>query len=114
MSDVHSQENRKAKKEHKCDGCRQPITVGTRYSYQSGKRDGDWYSYRYHLGCQWLVWTAEKLWGAGEGWCDPIEDYDYLIQEEPLKIPKLLAVSGLSAEERERVLEILETLGVQS
>ena len=36
---------------HKCEGCGQPIEVGKKYSYETGKWDGDFFARPMHLEC---------------------------------------------------------------
>jgi len=66
----HSQAIRKARKEHVCSECREPIPKGTKYDYSTGIWDGRPSSYktcllcveiRDHFSCE--GWIYEQLWG---------------------------------------------------
>jgi len=65
----HSQSIRKARKEHVCSECREPIPKGMKYDYSSGIWDGRADSYktcllcveiRNHFACE--GWIYEALW----------------------------------------------------
>lgn len=45
----------KARKDHVCDWCCQPIKSGQVYFYQAGVYDGDFSTLKYHLRCNDVV-----------------------------------------------------------
>lgn len=47
----HNIETRKARKERCCGLCCHPISIGEKYSHQSGKSDGEFYNDFIHLDC---------------------------------------------------------------
>lgn len=46
---------RKARRQHKCQCCYQPIPPGSKYHKVFGVWEGDWYSFKYRPHCQDLV-----------------------------------------------------------
>ena len=52
MSDFYNpQENRIARKLHRCTYCAEPIAVGEWYVFQKGVYDGRWYENKMHPEC---------------------------------------------------------------
>jgi hypothetical protein len=44
--EFYEQSIRKARREHRCEGCHKPIARGDLYVYGSGKYDGDFYDFK--------------------------------------------------------------------
>ena len=59
---MHHVETRKARREHRCCECREPIAVGQSYEYVSGKFEGDFFRQRTCLLC---VEIAKALYCEG-------------------------------------------------
>lgn len=51
MPRVHTDVQRRARKDHCCDGCAETIRRGDKYLYCSGLWDGRWDDYKYCLRC---------------------------------------------------------------
>lgn len=55
MMDFYDTKIHKAKKVHKCEFCEKTIEVGERYSYESGKFDGDFFVRKLCLDCRSIL-----------------------------------------------------------
>jgi hypothetical protein len=69
-----AQRHRVARKEHKCDLCNGQIEKGTKYSYAFIKDNGDHWSFKSHLECEFV---ANELWDFINPW-DGMRDDDFL------------------------------------
>ena len=58
-----------ARKEHQCDWCRQKISKGEKYNYQTFVFDGDFCEWHSHLACSRV---ASAIWD----YCDPYDGMD--------------------------------------
>lgn len=56
----------KARKEHKCEYCGKKIEIGQKYSYETGKYDGDMFSRKLCLTCENILAEYCKSKGYGE------------------------------------------------
>jgi hypothetical protein len=55
MSNFTREAFRTARKVHRCEVCRKPIRVGTRYRYASGRFDGEAFSSKTHRICGAMI-----------------------------------------------------------
>ena len=85
-----------AKKPHKCDACRQPIEVGTRYARMAGKFDGVFFTVIQHEECRAaeIAIAREKGLFGGEDWVhlndlDEPDDLLWLEQEHPVVFSRI-------------------------
>lgn len=75
-----SQSKQKAKKQHKCDWCELPITIGTEYERQFCEHDGDTYTWKNHISCAKIARELKMF-----DWCDEGvtgEDFQEFIKDE--------------------------------
>ncbi len=61
----------KARKEHKCECCGQKIEIGQKYSYETGKYDGDMFSRKLCLVCENIL----------QGYCSKESDEEFTWDE---------------------------------
>ena len=85
-----------AKKQHKCDACRQIIAVGTRYARMAGKYAGDFFTVIQHQECRAaeIAIAQEKGLFGGEDWVhlndlDEPDDLKWLEQEHPIVFSRI-------------------------
>ena len=52
MFDFYNESRPVARKDHWCELCRSVIPKGTKYKYEAGKYDGDFFERRYHFDCE--------------------------------------------------------------
>ena len=55
MTEFESSKICKARKQHVCGLCYEPITVGSDYKRERGKNDGDFYDNKFCLRCDKLI-----------------------------------------------------------
>lgn len=70
-----SKENRKARKEHRCDFCLRVIGVGEQYEHQTNVDGGVIYYWKSHLGCLELY---DELDMGSNDWGDGISSDDFM------------------------------------
>jgi len=91
MSEILTNEQRKARKQHKCSLCGEDILKGTDYIYVSFTHDGHIYTDKLHIHCDamWHYWISkfgtldeytneDILYGIREDVCEQICDRDQL------------------------------------
>lgn len=93
MSDFTTHNLHKARKQHHCDVCPDPIVVGEHYVRSAGCYEGGMWSGRTHPGCEWLRAAANRVLNQypNDGWDDPRE---LLSEAEADELSAVLAWSG--------------------
>jgi len=66
---------RKARKQHSCCECGQPIVVGQRYEHAAGLWDGHWETYRTCATCAQIRTSLFHGWMYGRLWEDIFDAY---------------------------------------
>lgn len=65
MATIYGEQDRTARKEHKCCECKRQIKFGERYNYASLLFDGEWHNYKTCQHCwQAKSWLQEECGGA--------------------------------------------------
>lgn len=75
MTSFSSERTVTARKPHRCEVCRQTITIGTRYRQVAGRHDGDFCYGRMHPDCR-ALWHA-----LFDDWGDPWEGMAWDLSE---------------------------------
>ena len=65
MSYATTERTPKARKEHRCDWCPEPIDVGEVHCYHSGVDNEGFYSWRIHADCKQAI---EREWDWVRSW----------------------------------------------
>ena len=67
MSELISESVQKARKEHRCEDCDQPIFKGETYTRQFVKDCGDTWTYKAHSDCLKVSWEMFRHFGLSYG-----------------------------------------------
>ena len=103
MTDFYRAQEIIGRKEHICEQCMRPISIGTRHRYSAGKLDGDFNTYREHLECHEVWLEIRKLrelsWDESSEFLHCSDDLDedraWIIQDHPIVGERLFgSVSG--------------------
>lgn len=66
MMEFYNSNYRTARKTHKCEFCGKEIAIGERYSYESGKFDGDFFERKLCIPCRKMLDAYADETGDGE------------------------------------------------
>lgn len=75
MMEFYSEKTPIAQKEHKCEMCGGVIQVGEKYTYQSGKFYGEFFSRKLHTECDYILTDFLNETGENEFCYDEISDW---------------------------------------
>lgn len=114
MSGFASETERKARKQHRCDGCAQTIEVGSTYVRWAGTTDGDFSAASFHQDCRAAEIALNKL--SGTDWDEwmglqdmETDDWPWLLEDFPAIATRMGITQARydeHIEERKRCAEI--------
>lgn len=61
LPEFYGQRKVKARKQHRCDECGKPILPGKLYEAIAGKWEGEFSSFKLHLGCDQALYEWSKI-----------------------------------------------------